>query len=277
MSDPAPEPLPVVHRFIDEVGDTAFYGKGGGKLIILGQEGVSLVFGMSIVKFERPLAEIRSEIVALQKQVEADPLLNTIPSVVKRVAKGGFFFHACKDSDDVRTVFLHYLRDLKCEAEIVIARKIHSLFVNKHHGKDDEFYADVLSHLIKRRLKQPRRMVLNIAQRGSSTRAKVLDEALAKATGRAGKRWGSDDLKGEVVFNVQTPLREPLLAVPDYLGWAVQRIFEKGQTRYYDYLREKIRLVVDLYDSEKYPNNQNYYDHHRNPLTAQNKIGPPST
>jgi site-specific DNA-methyltransferase (adenine-specific)/adenine-specific DNA-methyltransferase len=140
MSDPAPEPLPVVHRFIDEVGDTAFYGKGGGKLIILGQEGVSLVFGMSIVKFERPLAEIRSEIVALQKQVEADPLLNTIPSVVKRVAKGGFFFHACKDSDDVRTVFLHYLRDLKCEAEIVIARKIHSLFVNKHHGSDGSIY-----------------------------------------------------------------------------------------------------------------------------------------
>ena len=72
-------------------------------------------------------------------------------------------------------------------------------------------------------------------------------------------------------------MREPLLAVPDYLGWAVQRVFEKGQTRYYDYLREKIRLVVDLYDSEKYPDNQNYYDHHRNPLTAQNKIGPPST
>ncbi|MBI5772536.1 MAG: hypothetical protein HZA89_02190 [Verrucomicrobia bacterium] len=274
MPEEPPKPLPVVHRFIDEVGDTTFYGKG--KEVILGQEGVSLVFGMSIVKFGRPIAEVRSEIVALQKQVESDPLLNTIPSVVKRAAKGGFFFHACKDSDDVRTVFLHYLRDLKCEAEIVIARKIHSLFVNKHHGKDDEFYADVLAHLIKNRLKQPRRIVLNIAERGSSTRGRVLDDALAKATGRAGNRWGSADLKAEVVFNVQTPLHDPLLAVPDYLGWAVQRVFEKGQPRYYDYLREKIRLVVDLYDSEKYAGNKNYYDQ-RNPLTAQNKIGPPST
>jgi hypothetical protein len=119
--------------------------------------------------------------------------------------------------------------------------------------------------------------VLNIAERGSSTRAKVLEDALTKATGRAGKRWGTDDLQSEVVFNIQTPSREPLLSVPDYLGWAVQRVFEKGQTRYYDYLREKIRLVVDLYDSEKYAGNQNYYDHHKNPLTAQNKIGPPST
>jgi hypothetical protein len=275
MSDKTPEPPPLVHRFIDEVGDTTFYGKG--KQVILGTEGVSLVFGMSIVKFARPLAKVRAEIAALQKQVESDPLLNGIPSVVKRVEKGGFFFHACKDSDDVRTVLLHYLRDLECEGEIVIARKIHSLFINKHNGKDDEFYADVLSHLIKGRLKQPRRLVLNIAERGSSTRAKVLDAALLKAAGRAGKRWGSADLKGEVVFNVQTPLREPLLAIPDYLGWAVQRVFEKGQTRYYDYLREKIRLVVDLYDAEKYVGSQNYYDHHRNPLTARNKISPPST
>ncbi|HEY3762272.1 MAG TPA: hypothetical protein VGN23_11050 [Verrucomicrobiae bacterium] len=114
------------------------------------------------------------------------------------------------------------------------------------------------------------------AERGSSTRARVLDEAHAKASGRAVKHWNTDDLKAEVVFNVQTPMREPLLAVPDYLGWAVQRVFEKGQTRYYDYLKEKIRLVTDLYDSEKNADNKNYYDE-KNPLTAQNKIGPPST
>src|ERR1035437_8481436 len=98
MPPETPEPLPVAHRFIDEVGDTAFYGQG--KEIILGQEGVSRCFGMGIVRFDRPLAEVRAEIVALHRQVERDPLLNTISSVAKRIAKGGFFFHACKDSDD---------------------------------------------------------------------------------------------------------------------------------------------------------------------------------
>jgi hypothetical protein len=269
-----PAPFPVVHRFIDEVGDTTFYGKG--KELILGREGVSLVFGMGIVKFAHPIADVRSEIITLQREVASDPLLNTIPSVAKRMANGGFFFHACKDSDDVKTVFLHYLRSLKCEVEIVIARKIPSLFIHKHHGKDDEFYADVLSHLIKNRLKQPRRLVLNIAERGSSTRAKVLEDAQSKATGLAGKHCIAGDLKGEVVFNVQTPLSEPLLTVPDYFGWAVQRVFEKGQTRYYDYLRDKIRVVVDLYDSAKYEGNKNFYDQ-TNPLTAHNKIGPSAT
>lgn len=266
--------LPVTHRFIDEVGDTTFYGRG--KEIILGREGVSLVFGMGIVKFNDALPRVREQIARLQKEVESDPLLNTIPSVVKRVQNGGFFFHACKDSDDVRSVFLRYLRTLNCEAEFVIARKTPSVFINKHHGKDDEFYADVLSHLIKGRLKKPRRIVLNIAQRGSSTRSKVLEQAQHKALGRARKKWSAEELLGEVVFNVQNPSHEPLLSVPDYLGWAVQRVFEKGQTRFYDYLFEKYRVVVDLYDQEKYDGNRNYYQG-ANRLTASNKIDPPST
>jgi len=65
-------------------------------------------------EIERPLGEVRKEIQALQQQVAHDPLLNTLPSVVKRVNKGGFFFHACKDTPDVRTVFLRYLRELPC-------------------------------------------------------------------------------------------------------------------------------------------------------------------
>ena len=275
MTPETPASLEKVHRVRDESGDTTFVGKGG--QLSLGSEGVSLTFGMTIVRIDRSLAEVRSEIIALQKQVETDPLLNPIPSVVKRVQRGGFFFHACKDMPEVRTVFLRYLRELPCEAEVVIARKIPSLFTLKHHERDDEFYADVLSHLIKSRLKRAQRLVLNIAERGSSTRAKVLDDALAKATGRVGKRWASDELHSEVVFNIQTPSREPLLNVADYLGWTVQRVFEKGETRFYDYLRDRIRLVVDLYDSENYPGNRNYYDHHRNPLTAKNKTGPPST
>jgi len=275
MPDPENNALPVEHRFIDEVGDTTFYGKG--KQIILGQEGVSLTFGLGIVKFNRPLVQVREEIAALQGQVEADALLNSVPSVAKRMARGGFFFHACKDTDDVRSVFLHYLRDLDCEAEFHIARKIPSIFLRKHNGRDDEFYADVLSHLIKGRLKAPRRMVLNIAERGSSTRARVLQTALTKASGRARKRWTPEDLKTELVFNVQSPSREPLLAVPDYLGWAIQRVFERGQTRYYDYLRQRIRLVVDLYDTANHVGNANYYDAIRNPLTSKNKIDPPST
>jgi hypothetical protein len=259
------------HRFLDETGDTTFYGKG--RKLIIGQEGVSLCFGLGVVRIDRPLEEVRREVRALQTQVEADPLLNTIPSVRRRITSGGFFFHACKDSPDVRSIVLHYIRDLPCEAEVVMARKIPALFEKQHHGLEEEFYADLLAHLVKNRLKRDGTLVLNVAERGSSTREKVLTEALRLATERAAKKWGRENVKARAVFNVQNPRTEPLLTVSDYLCWAVQRVFEKGELRHYNYLSEKIRLVVDLYDRDKYEGFRNYYDK-KNPLTAENKVGP---
>jgi hypothetical protein len=270
-ASPKPE---TFHRFLDETGDTTFFGKG--RKLILGQDGVSLSFGLGVVRIDRPLEEVRREVHGLQTQVEADPLLNTIPSVQKRVASGGFFFHACKDTPDVRAVLLRYLRELPCEAEVVVVRKIPALFERQHHGREEEFYADLLAHLIKNRLKRPGTLVLNVAERGSSTREKVLTEALRLATERATRKWGGEKLQARVVFNVQNPRAEPLLTVSDYLCWAVQRVFEQGEVRHYNYLAEKIRLVVDLYDREKYEGSRNYYDR-KNPLAAQNKLGPPVT
>ena len=261
------------HRFIDEVGDTTFYGSK--RKLILGTEGVSSAFGIGLLKLNEPIADVRRQVDELQHEVETDSLLNTIPSVRKRIDSGGFFFHACKDTPDVRLVFLRYLRELNCEAEVIMARKIPALFEAQHHEHEDEFYADILSHLIKQRVKRPGTLVLNIAQRGSSTREKVLNRALEIALERASNN-SEEPLSTRVVFNVQTPRTEPLLNVADYLCWSVQRVFEKGETRYYDYLQKQIRLVVDLYDSEKEADSRNYYGQD-NPLTAENKIDPLNT
>jgi len=269
------QPTPThetMHRFLDETGDTTFFGKG--RRLIVGQDGVSLSFSLGLVRIDDKLDTVRRDIVALQRQVADDPLLNVIPSVKGRIGTGGFFFHACMDTPDVRTLMLHYLRGLSCEAEVVVGRKIPALFEKQHHGREEEFYADLLSHLIKRRLKKPGTLVLNVAERGSSTREKVLNEALRIATERAAKRWSAATLVTRVVFNVQNPRTEPLLTIPDYICWAVQRVFERGDLRYYQYLAEKIRVVEDLYDREKYEGSRNYYGKH-NPLTAENKLGPP--
>ena len=274
MTSDTPKQDTTYHRFLDEMGDTTFWGKG--RQLILGQEGVSHSFGLGIVKFNRPIKEICEEVQALQTEIEADPLFNTLPSVQKRIKQGGFFFHACKDTPDVRAVFMRYIRQLDCQVEAVVARKIPALFEKNHHDREDEFYADLLSHLIKHRLKRPGKLVLNIAARGSATRDKSLNHALELALQRAEKRWQNETMHAKVVFNVQTPLTEPLLNIADYLCWTIQRVFERGETRYYDYLQERIRLVVDLYDFDNYAGSKNYYNHKR-PLTPQNKLSPPNT
>ncbi len=85
----------------------------------------------------------------------------------------------------------------------------------------------------------------------------------------------SDDLKASIVFNVQNPHTEPLLNVADYFCWAIQRVFEKGEMRYYNYLREKVSLVIDLNDPAAGPGQWTNYYKPTHPLTSANKISPP--
>ncbi len=272
MSAEDPANLEKAHRFLDEAGDTTFFGKG--RVPILGQNGVSLCFGLGMVKFTAPVAEVREQMQQLCRTVEADDYLNRIPSVAKRIQSGGFHFHATDDPAEVRERLFKWIRDTDCSLEMVVGRKIPGLFARKHNGKDSEFYADLLSHLLKNKLKLGQRLVINIAERGKTTRNHVLDLAMTKARERFGKIKDAAEISSEVVFNVQNPRTEPLLCVPDYLAWTVQRVFERGETRHYDFVRERISLVVDLYDAEKYDGSRNYYTPRR-PLTAENKLGPP--
>lgn len=159
--------------------------------------------------------------------------------------------------------------------EAAVGRKLPVLFARKHNNREAEFYADMLSHLLKNKLQAGDNLILNIAQRGGTTRNAVLQMGLDKAAMRFLKRKPERPIKTCIVFNVQNPRNEPLLTVADYLCWAVQRVFERGETRYYNFVLDKISRVMDLYDPSRYKNNQNYYTD-KNPLTPENKISPPS-
>jgi hypothetical protein len=41
-----------------------------------------------------------------------------------------------------------------------------------------------------------------------------------------------------------------LLQAADYAMWAVQRAFERGEMRYFDFIGHKTELVWDIYDFE---------------------------
>lgn len=167
------------HRFLDEAGDTAFYGKG--KIPVLGSNGVSLCFILGMIKFRDPLPRVRQQILELQKQVEGDRYYRGVPSIEKRKNKDGFYFHATDDPPEVRKTFFEFILGLNCSCEAVVGRKIPELYERKHNGDQCEFYADLLAHLLKNKLQRNRKLVLNIAQRGVSTRNHVLESAKARA------------------------------------------------------------------------------------------------
>lgn len=256
------ENIKTNHRFLDEAGDTTFYSKG--KINIVGQKGVSKSFILGMVKFKQPLEELRSKVKLLQREIENDPYYKEVPSIQKKISKHGFFFHATDDPPEVRKLFYEFIRNIECSFEVVVGRKIIELYERKHNGKETEFYADLLSHLLKNKLEIGDKLVLNISERGKSTRNIILNKALEKATQRFLINNSNKDVKTDVVFNVQNHITDPLLNIADYFCWSIQRVFERGELRYYNYLIDKISLVIDLYDKENYKKS--------NPLTEANEI-----
>jgi hypothetical protein len=65
--------------------------------------------------------------------------------------------------------------------------------------------------------------------------------------------------------------KEPLLCIIDYFCWTIQRAFERGEMRYYNFLKDKVSMVIDFYDSQKWENSKNYYSP-KKPLTSENHI-----
>jgi hypothetical protein len=60
------------------------------------------------------------------------------------------------------------------------------------------------------------------------------------------------------------------MQIIDYILWSINRLYEKGEERYYNFIKEKISLIQDIFDIDKYPNN--YYTE-KNPLTIK-KMSP---
>ncbi len=59
---------------------------------------------------------------------------------------------------------------------------------------------------------------------------------------------------------IQVPSDEPCLQIIDYLNWIIYRAYTKQEMRYFEFLKEKVQLVWDIYDFAKYPANSNFYN-----------------
>ena len=94
-------------------------------------------------------------------------------------------------------------------------------------------------------------------------------QAIATAMETFKDKWGKENTTPIRVF-VQEASQLAMLQVADYALWAVQRAYEMGEFRYYNFIKERISLVQDIFDTANYP--KTYYTP-KNPL-SQEKISP---
>ena len=84
----------------------------------------------------------------------------------------------------------------------------------------------------------------------------------------------------KIDIETSQPAQEPVLQAVDYALWAVQRAFERGEMRYFNFLRDKIELVWDIYDIAKLKEAKQtksgesiIYDRKKNPFDIK-KVSP---
>jgi predicted transcriptional regulator len=252
----------TTYFFVDESGDPIFFNKHGE--CIVGQEGCSKVLILGFIALDGP-SSVRRQLALLRKSVVGDPYFAGIPSLA-RTAKA---FHANDDVPEVRERVYRFIAGLDCRAEIVVARKILPLFRKRHHSNESDFYDDIVAKLFLNKLHLTRRNIIYFAKRGSRSRQRPLEEAIGKAVAAFETKW-STKVATEIKVLIQGPAEEPCLQLVDYVNWAIYRAFVRGEMRYFNLVRAKVRMVCDVYDTDRYP--ENFYTS-RNPFDIK-KISP---
>lgn len=252
----------LTHFFVDESGDPTFYDRNG--RLIVGNEGISKILILGFIKTEDPKS-IRQALTNLRDQLAKDKYLQDIPSLQKSLIA----FHAKDDSAEVRQAVYKTIVNLNFSAEMTVSRKIENIFKKRHDRKETEFYDDLVAKLFQNKLHTSSQNEIYFAVRGSRLRQKPLEEAIQKAVLNFEKKW---KVKVDSKINVypQSPSGEPCLQVIDYINWAVQRAYIKGDMRFYKFIEEKVSYLVDIYDTDKYP--KNFYN--RKNKFDVNKISP---
>lgn len=234
------------HRFLDETGDLTFYGKG--KVPIIGEQGVSTYFMLGMLTLNTNIEDVRKKVVDLQNSIANDLYFRSVPSIQKRKEKMGYFLHAKDDVPEIRKMAFELIMNVDCQFEVVVSQKNYDVYEKRHAGNQAEFYADLLSHLLIDKLSIHDKLVLNIAHRRQCTTHKNLEKGLQKATITAREKYPENDTCCEMSFNVQHPTKEPIINIADYFLWALQRKFEKNESRYVEFLGDRIISILYLND-----------------------------
>lgn len=245
--------------FVDEAGDPTFYTSG--KKLIVGTEGCSRTFSVGLLRTYDP-QQIRSKLADVRLEVMNDRYLQDIPSIQKSLRA----FHAKDDSPEVRKLVFSALDKMDFSLQVVVARKLEWLFRTKHNGSQDAFYDDLVTHMFERQMHLSKQNNIVFSRRGSKPRQHALRAAVELSVQRFREKH-PEATATEVTVETNQPAQETVLQAVDYGLWAVQRAFERGEMRYFEFLRPKIEVVWDIFDFDRIKQRGSvFYDRKRNPF-----------
>ena len=255
------------HFFVDEAGDLTLFDRRG--RIIVGQPGVSNLFMVGVALIPDPDGAKRT-LNALRSSLVADPYFKGVPSMQQAARKTAICFHAKDDVAEVRREVFRVLPALGAKVQIAIRRKMEMASVarfawrkGKHKASPNDYYDDLVKRLFKNLLHKSDENRVTFARRGKSDRQGALEGAIEKAKANFEKSWGKPSNRPTLI-TAAAPSGSAGLQVIDYYLWALQRMYERGEDRYFELLRPAYRLIMDLDDTRRKEYGEWYSD--GNPL-----------
>jgi hypothetical protein len=258
-----------MHHFIDEAGDLSLFNKR--KQVVLGTEGVSNYFMVGAAFIPDPEA-LDSRLASLRQSILEDPLLNRIPSLDRGRKKTAVAFHAKDDAPEVRYKVFSLLAEFHVQMFVAVRTKLalvdeaRLLFRRGTRLTENEIYDDLISRLLRNRLHLADSNAIVVARRGKRDRKEALTAAIARAQINFAARWGARNF-GPCDIATAHPHESGGLQAADYFLWALQRLYERHEDRYFVPLAKHYRIIMDLDDMRQKPYGEWYTD--SNPLIVE--------
>ena len=250
------------YYYFDEAGEPQILGHRGVNLVAKGT--ASKVFMVGYLETSSPKTFTR-QLNNLRCELASDEYLKDIPSFHHSLE----MFHANKDCSEVREKVFKLLKQQDFSYYCIVARKNEDLFRKKFNMSQKSLYKYLVSKLLENRLHLYKNIDLYFSSMGSVVRQAGMQQAVDAAILAYNEKNKTENTSNIRVL-IQQSSEIPLLQASDYVLWTVQRAYERGDFRYYNYLKDKIKLIYDIFDSKKYPDN--CYSE-KNPLEAK-KIDP---
>lgn len=246
------------YYYIDESGDSTLFDSRGN--IIVGQEGASRVFIVGAAQIHNPRG-LETDLQFLRQQLVGDPYFRGVPSLAERAKKTALYFHAKDDLPEVRRDVMRVLRDHPFSVVAAIRRKrVVAEFAKERFERtgrkitEHELYDDLVQRILRDRLHMAAHTHIWFARRGKRERKEALERAIDNArqqfalTNLAAVLARLGNRKPKTTIYSAQPSDVAGLQAIDYCLWALHRLLERGDDRFFNYLGGKFRLIWDVDD-----------------------------
>lgn len=222
------------YYFVDEAGDLTLFNKY--RQIMLGKQGVSNLFmvGAACVDFPNTLID---DLEILRQHLLASPYFWGVPSFNPQRGKTAVSFHANADLPEVKYEVFKMLKKAEPQFYVAFRRKDRLIRQGEEVQKERKIngnmiYDELVAKLFQHIPSEPMQIIF--AHRGTKKRKNALYDSL------------QGTVLEEFKIDVAMPSKAAGLQVVDYGLWALQRMLERDDSRYYRYMEQLFNVIIDV-------------------------------